>query len=231
MTGPTGPMGPTGRTGPQGEQGDPFGYGPTGPIGPTGPVGPAGPPYTTGPTGPVGPTGVTGPVGPTGPTGIGLSGPTGPTGPIGPTGPTGLIGVTGPTGPFMTGPTGPTGPMGPTGLGVHHYPLIASAPVSQVSGASKLNIAHFVNPDGKAIKVVQAAISRNTGAGFPSGTIEVYNYTDSVSIYSTNTGLVQRGTAGAPLATGGVGDEILIRINNDGAVVGYLSGFIQFVIE
>jgi len=82
-------------------------------------------------------------------------------------------------------------------------------------------------PAGNAIKVIDAGIQ-------PSGTtdlnIEVYNQTDAVSIYSNNASY-DDGSYDAPLASGGTGDDVEIRLNNASGATQDCSGWVTFVVE
>jgi len=82
-------------------------------------------------------------------------------------------------------------------------------------------------PAGKQIKVIEAGIQ-------PSGTadlvIEVYNQTDAVSIYSNNASY-DDGSYESPLASGGEGDDVEIRLNNASGATQDCSGWVTFVVE
>jgi len=82
-------------------------------------------------------------------------------------------------------------------------------------------------PAGKQIKIIEAGIQ-------PSGTanlnIEVYNHTDAVSIYSNNVSY-DDGSYEAPLASGGAGDDVEIRLNNASGATQDCSGWVTFVVE
>jgi len=80
---------------------------------------------------------------------------------------------------------------------------------------------------GKQIKIIEAGIN-------PSGTadlnVEVYNHTDAVSIYSNNVSY-DDGSYDSPLASGGEGDDVEIRINNASGSTQDASAWVTFVVE
>lgn len=82
-------------------------------------------------------------------------------------------------------------------------------------------------PTGKQIKVIEAGIQPS---GVASLVIEVYNQTDGATIYSNNVSY-DDGSYGTPLATGGAGDDIEIRLRNDSGATDDASGWITFVVE
>jgi len=182
-----------------------------------------------GPTGPTGPTGAIGNTGPTGPTGaIGNTGPTGPTGAIGntgPTGPTGAIGNTGPTGPTgAIGNTGPTGPTGAIGSGGYTFNL----PVTTIANSESIQLYRFTVPSGKSIKVWAVGLSSDSGSQVAGAKIQIYNETDSVEVYSTNSTLV----TGNPVTTLALANkDISIKILNDSGLSGDFHGFISITSE
>jgi len=90
-----------------------------------------------------------------------------------------------------------------------------------------LTLWRAILPAGKQIKVIEAGIQ-------PSGTtdltIEVYNQTDAATIYSSNASY-DDGRYGTPLASGGTGDDVEIRLNNDSGAIQDASGWVTFVVE
>jgi len=90
--------------------------------------------------------------------------------------------------------------------------------------ASEVRFARFTVPTGKTLKIKSAGI-------YPSGVanhiVEVYNLTDSVSVYSTNSSFVE-----GDLASVVAGKEVTFRINNtSGAEQAGSIGFVGFTVE
>ncbi len=116
------------------------------------------------------------------------------------------------------------------------FATFGQATVNLADGDS-LQLARTHIPIGQAIKVIKAAISQKDGTYGTSGLdIEVYNQTDSTSIYSfdssasTTEGL-DEGSYDSPLATGGTGDEIIIRISNSTGSAQDVQAWLTAVIE
>ena len=106
---------------------------------------------------------------------------------------------------------------------------LSQASVAIPSGDS-LTLHRETLTDDKKIKIIQAKIAQSDGTTETSNLIlEVYNNTDSTSIYST-TG-INAGSLENPLAEGGKNDEIIIRLKNDTAGELTAQGLLNAVIE
>jgi hypothetical protein len=99
-----------------------------------------------------------------------------------------------------------------------HKTVPIVVPAVNLQAGETLQVARFNNPSGKQIKIWKAVISLTDGTSDANLQLEVYNQTDGTSIYSTTSNTMQEGS---PLASGGAGDEIEIRLNNNDGSAGF----------
>jgi hypothetical protein len=106
-----------------------------------------------------------------------------------------------------------------------------NTPTLKMVGGDEINLFRGSLPTGKKIKVIRAGVGKMDGATDVTDLqLEVYNNTDSTSVYTTNNDF-QQGTYNSPLAVGGEGDDISVKItNNTGGEVN-VSAFCSVVIE
>ena len=116
------------------------------------------------------------------------------------------------------------------------FATFGQATVNLADGDS-LQLARTHIPTGQAIKIIKAAISQKDGTYGTSGLdIEAYNETDAATIYSfdasgTTVEGLDEGSYTSPLATGGTGDEIIIRIVNGTGSAQDIQAWLAAVIE
>lgn len=91
-------------------------------------------------------------------------------------------------------------------------PLPLIVPAVNIQAGETMTVARFNNPSGKNVKIWKAVVSKAGGGSDPNLQLEVQNVTDATQIYSTTSNTIQEGS---PLASGGSGDEIEVRINNN----------------
>ncbi|MFB6244882.1 MAG: twin-arginine translocation signal domain-containing protein [Candidatus Nanohaloarchaea archaeon] len=91
-------------------------------------------------------------------------------------------------------------------------------PAVNLAAGETIQITRFNVPAGKQIKVWKAVVSKLDGTSDGNLSIEVYNQTDATSIYSTTSNTLQEGS---PLASGGTGDEIEVRLKNSDGSAGF----------
>ena len=106
--------------------------------------------------------------------------------------------------------------------------LVFPCPRVTLADTESLVLAQFTLPTGKACKVWKAQIANDAGASVTGLTIEVYDNTNALSVYSTSNNVVQEGT---PLATSNTGVEIIIRISNNSGGSVNCQGFVAISIE
>lgn len=110
-------------------------------------------------------------------------------------------------------------------------PMTFNTPTVKLSDSDELNLARFDIPNGKSLKIIQAGLIQMDGTTGTAGLeLQVYNVTDSSSIYTTTSNYAD-GSYSSPLASGATGDEIIIRISNTTGSEVNVSGFCAVVID
>jgi len=101
----------------------------------------------------------------------------------------------------------------------------ANCQATDIPDASEVRFLRFTVSAGKTCNIIAASV-------YPSGVaghvVEVYNITDALSEYSTNSSFAE----GAPLATIAAGKEVLFRVSNtSGAERTGSLGWVAFAVE
>jgi len=132
----------------------------------------------------------------------------------------------------------PTAGTGIVDEGTNQFGLATVEDVAQ-SSVFDLNESNVTLPSGDSLPIFRATLPTGeqikiiTALIYPTGTtdlnIQVYNNTDSVEIYSTNT--QDYGSYSSPLASGGTGDEIIIRLQNNTSSDYDVNATVKVVIE
>jgi len=108
--------------------------------------------------------------------------------------------------------------------------ITVSAPTVAIPDGDDLILHRETLGAGKSIKVLAAGIAQDDGTtGTTSLELQVYNNTDSSSIYST-TG-INRGSYSSPLGSGGTADEVIIRLSNSTGSSQNCQGYCVAVVE
>lgn len=115
----------------------------------------------------------------------------------------------------------------------HHEPanlINVSAPTVNLTDGDDLILHRETLGAGKSIKILAAGISKSDGTtGTTDLELQVYNQSDSTSIYSTAG--INRGTYSSSLGSGGTADEIIIRLSNSTGADVDCQGYCVAVVE
>ncbi len=122
------------------------------------------------------------------------------------------------------GDQGTQGVQGPTGIGK----VCLSTPNVTVANGEYLQLYKFTVPAGKQIKIWAAGLASTGGTSVSGSKIQLYNETDDIESYSTNSTFV----SGEPIGSYTLAEKVVrIRILNDSGLVGDFHGFIVFTVE
>ena len=101
-------------------------------------------------------------------------------------------------------------------------------PATTIANGEHLQLYRFTVPVGKSVRVWAAGLSSEAGTSVANTKIKIYNETDGIEEYSTNSLYVD----GNPIITLALaGKDISIDISNDSGLSGDFHGFITISVE
>lgn len=109
-------------------------------------------------------------------------------------------------------------------------PITVSLNAHQLAAGDHIDLANFRVPTGQALHILAASIGSYDGGSNQDYKIEAYDVTDSESIYETSNPTLEVGTLHAPLASGAIGDWVVIRAENNTGNDNYLNALMTFAV-